>query len=83
MGQNKNENETTKIPHLLPPCQDYSRSKDGVVCREEWLSNNEDIISDMWRAFQSYISHCNTNLLDKLTYVDFSDFVARYSTHFA
>lgn len=77
MSQNKD------IPAFLSPCQDYSRSKDGMLCREEWLSTNEDVISDMWRAFQSYISHCNTNLLDKLTYVHFSDFVARYSTHFA
>lgn len=76
----------SKIPRILPPCQNYSRSKkskNGTVGREEWLSMNEVNISDMWKGLKSYLKHCNTNLLDKCTYVDFSDFVARYSTHFA
>lgn len=71
------------IPKLLPPCQNYSRSKDGTVGREEWLSINEVNISDMWEGLRSYLTHCNSHLLDRCTYVDFSDFVARYSTHFS
>lgn len=73
----------SNIPRIVPPCRNYSRSKNGTVGREEWLSMNEVNISDMWEGLKSYLKHCNTNLLDKCTYVDFSDFVARYSTHFA
>lgn len=70
------------IPKLLPPSQNYSRSKNGLLGREEWLSVNEIRISELWESLRSYLRHTNTTILDKCTYVDFSDFVARYSTHF-
>ena len=73
----------TKIPKLLPPSQNYSRAKDGTVCREEWLSINEVRISDLWQGLNSYLRDTNTTVLDKCTYVDFSDFVAKYSSHFS
>lgn len=72
-----------KIPVLLPPSQNVSRSKDATVGREEWLSMNEMHISDMWEGLNSYLKYCNSFLLDRCTYVDFSDFVANYSTHFS
>lgn len=82
MHQN-NESDTPSSPALLPPCQNYSRAKDETVGREEWLSINEVNISDMWEGLQSYLKHCNLELLDRCTYVNFSDFVAKYSTHFS
>ncbi|CAM9269226.1 unnamed protein product [Sphacelaria rigidula] len=71
-----------KIPKLQPPSQNYSRSKNGLLGREEWLSVNETRISELWDSLRSYLRHTNTTILDKCTYVDFSDFVARYSSHF-
>lgn len=69
----------------LTVCQDYSRSKeDGIVSREEWLSNNEYDISDLWEGLNSYLEYKNqTFLLDKCTYQDFSDFVAKFSNHYS
>lgn len=82
----KNKNnlspKSTKIPKLMPPCQKYSRSKDGLLGREEWLSINEARILDLWEGLTSYLRNTNATVLDRCTYVDFSDFVARYSTHF-
>lgn len=80
-GSAKNVSQN-KLPKLLPPCQKYSRSKDGLIGREEWLSVNEARIWDLWESLSSYLGHTNTNMLDRCTYVDFSDFVAKYSTHF-
>ena len=77
------ENDTSKeIPSLSEPCQDYKRKKDGLISREEWLSENETIISDMWEGMLNYIRDTNSVLIDKCSYVDFSNFVATYSTHF-
>ena len=83
LPKNTNTRTDKNIPVLLPPCQRFSRSKDGTVGREEWLSMNETNISDMWEGLNSYLKYCNTTLLDRCTYVDFSDFVAKYSTHFS
>lgn len=84
-GKNSNIQLTkgSTIPKLSPPCQNYSRAKDGKVGREEWLSINEWRISDFWESLRSYLRDTNTTILDRCTYVDFSDFVADYSTHFA
>jgi len=53
-----------------------------LVSREEWLSENETIISDTWEGMKNYIKDTNSNILDKCSYVDFSDFIAKYSTHY-
>jgi len=79
MSENDTSNE---IPLLSEPCQDYKRKKDGTVSREEWLSENETRIADMWQGMLNYIRDTNSFLLDKCSYIDFSDFVATYSTHF-
>ena len=83
MNQNSESEKVPSLPILLPPCQNYARAKDGTLSREEWLSINEVNISDMWEGLRSYLTHCNTELLDRCTYVDFSDFVAKFSTHFS
>lgn len=62
--------------------QNYKRRKDGLVSREEWLSENETKISDMWQGMCNYIRDTNSTFLDSCSYVDFSNFVANYSTHF-
>lgn len=79
----KNKTDTTKFPRLKPPCQNYSRARNGRVGREEWLSINEYTISDVWEVLKSCIERTNTTLLDNCTYVDFSAFVAQYSTYFS
>lgn len=70
------------IPKLRPPCPNYARSKDGLISREEWLAVNEEEIFRMWESFRSYLEYTNSTILNKCTYVNFSDFVAAYSTHF-
>ena len=50
--------------------------------REQWLSQNEMAISDLWEAMGSYLHHNNSFLLDKCDYVTFCDFVGNNSTHF-
>ena len=81
-SQSQTPTAARPIPKLLPPCQTYSRSKDGLVGREEWLATNEARVLDLWESLTSYLRHTNTNILDRCTYVRFSDFVAENSTHF-
>lgn len=77
-----NKSNVNLPPKLLPPCQNYSRSRNGLLCSEEWLSVNEESILHLWESLRSYLNHTNTTILDKCTYVDFNDFVAKYSTHY-
>lgn len=50
--------------------------------KEEWLSQNETKLSDLWESLRNYLCHTNSFFLDKCDYVTFCDFVAMFSTHF-
>ena len=78
----KTETENPPRTSIIEVFQAHNRRRDGLISREEWLSENETIISDAWEGMQNYIRDTNSNILDKCSYVDFSDFIAKYSTHF-
>ena len=59
-----------------------STLKARYTTREEWLSQNEYNLYDLWRAMLNYLKDTNSFLLDRCDYVTFSDFVATHSTHY-
>jgi len=50
--------------------------------REEWLSQNDFELSNLWQAMQNYLQHTNSFVLDKCDFVAFCQFAADVSTHF-
>ena len=56
--------------------------KARYTSKEEWLTQNEQNLSDLWNAMSNYLQHTNSFLLDKCDYVTFCNFVAAQSTHF-
>lgn len=59
-----------------------SRLKARYTTREDWLSQNECKLSDLWEAMRNYLNDTNSFFLDKCDYVTFCDFVATNSTQF-
>lgn len=48
----------------------------------EWLSQNETRLGELWESLKNYLRHNNSFILDKCDYVTFCDFVAHNSTHY-
>lgn len=74
------------IKHEMAPSVGPSPPMRGLVARytskEEWLSQNETKLSDLWESLRNYLGHTNSFFFDKCDYVTFCDFVASHSTHF-
>lgn len=62
---------------------DQCTNEIDTLSREEWLSEHECDISDLWNAMRSYLEYKNSYLFDNCDYVLFSDIVAYCSSHYA
>jgi len=50
------------------------------ISRHEWEHDNEFEIHDLWNSLNNYLKHNNLHMLDKCTYVIFSEFVSLHTT---
>lgn len=75
------DEKETEFKNNETESQKYVKRKEGIVSREEWLSENETGIHYLWEGMLNYLRDTNSFLLDSCTYIDFSNFVAQFSTH--